>query len=290
MSKHPLNEMYSRFINKIISREELEGAIYQYFTKNREKAGFSLWLDEDYEDFLSTFYPRLRSSINLYRETGASFESFIGKVIHTSAREYRIKKVSNSMTEYSAWSVQVPDLYAREEAPVYSYELRESALSKIMNKDRSIKNPKQLLALVLKCYYYVSDDFIDRFAGYTGMDRKKLKEMIEKLREEKEDRLYRMKERVYSQFYRCMVYEKRLALTTENTNLYLKLKLKAEKARNRLEKMRSRISKIRNEPKNREIAEIVGVTKGAIDSNLFNLKKKWNKKEEEPDARPEPEC
>jgi DNA-directed RNA polymerase specialized sigma24 family protein len=282
MNKHPLNELYSQFIDRIISREELEGAIYQYYTKNREKAGFSLWSDEDYEDFLSTFYPRLQSSINLYRETGASFESFLGTVIHTSAREYRVKKVNNSMTEYSAWSVQVPDMYAREETPVYSYEMRETALSKIMNKDRSIRNPKQLLALVLKCYYYVSDDFIDRFAGCTGMDRKKLKDMIErlrKLRAVKDDNIYKMRERVYGQFYRCMVYEKRLALTTVDTNSYLKLKIKAVKARKRLDSMRERISKIRNEPKNREIAEVIGVSKGAVDSNLYCIRKKWGKKE-----------
>ncbi|MDR0302216.1 MAG: hypothetical protein LBI04_07900 [Treponema sp.] len=139
------------------------------------------------------------------------------------------------------------------------------------------KNPRQILALALKCYYYVSDDFLDRIAVHTGFDKKILKEMVEKLqviREEKEDAIYRMKERIYGQFYRCIVYEHRLSYVSENTAAYLKLKQRLEKARNRLERMRKRISKIRTFASNKEIAGVIGVTKGSIDASLYKLKTK----------------
>jgi DNA-directed RNA polymerase specialized sigma24 family protein len=275
-------------MDNIINREELEGAIYQYLLKNQDKTGyFSLWSSEDYEDFLSTFYPRLKKSIKHYRDIGASFESYLGAIMHTSAKEYHLRKVVNSMTEYSAWSIQVPDLYVMEENPGYLHEIKESSLSKILKKDMKVRNPKQLLSLVLKCYYFVSDDFIDRFADYSGIGREKLKEMIDrlrKLRKEKEDKLYKMKESVYSQFYRCIVYEKRLEVTQENTTAYEIIKLKAEKAREKLEKMRSRILKIKSGPNNREIAEVIGVSKGAVDSNLSVLRKRWIKKKSVSDS------
>ncbi len=84
-----------------------------------------------------------------------------------------------------------------------------------------------------------------------------------------------MKENIYSQYYRCIVYEKRLEYLQENSAAYLKLKAQREKARKRLEKMRKRAASVRTEPTNNEIAEILGLSKGTVDSSLFNLKAKW---------------
>jgi hypothetical protein len=279
MQKYDLNELWALFMERKLKRAEFEGLVYQYYVKNKEKTQISNWKDEDYEDFISWFYPRLRKVIDLYKDSGSSFESYLSAIFFTASREYYIRKVTKSVTEYSAWSAQVPDLYAREEAPSYSVEQQEKALSDILIENRGRKNPKQMLMLILKCYYYVSDDFIDRVACHTGIDRKKLKEMIEKLRkarEERDDRIYKMKERIYCQFYRCIVYEKRLSYIPENSNAYIVLKAKLEKARSRLEKMRNRISGVRTDATNREVANVIGVSKGAVDSSLYNLKSKWN--------------
>jgi DNA-binding CsgD family transcriptional regulator len=39
--------------------------------------------------------------------------------------------------------------------------------------------------------------------------------------------------------------------------------------------MRSRIKSIRAEATNSQVAEIIGITKGTVDSNLYKLKTKW---------------
>jgi DNA-directed RNA polymerase specialized sigma24 family protein len=270
-----LNDLYSQYSEKKIKRCEFEGMLFQYLIKNQEKTCLSHWKYDEYEDFLSWFYSDIHRAIDIYLETGASFESYISTVMRTAAKKYRITTSTNRLIEYSAWSVHVPELYVFEETPVYSYECQEDAISKIIHDHRGRKNPKQLLALILKCYYYISDDFLDRIALNTGIDREMLKEMIDKIRairQKKDDEIFLMKERIYCQYYRCIVYEKRLLYTPENSAAYLKLKKQSERSRERLENMRKRFSNVRTDASNREIAEAIGVTKGTVDATFYKLR------------------
>ncbi|MCL2243098.1 MAG: hypothetical protein FWC03_01360 [Treponema sp.] len=277
MDQHYLNNLYSEYTEKLINRCEFEGLVYQYLLNNQEKTSLSNWETDDYKDYLSWIYTRLHNTIDSYQDTGSSFDAYIGSVIHHTAREYRVKLITNSVIEYAAWSVQVPDMYVYDDTPSYSCEKQENTLPRIFEY-RGRKNPKQLLALILKCYYYVSDDFINRAAGCTGIDGEKLKEMINKLRvirRKKDDAIYYMKERIHCQYYRCIVYEKRLSYVPENTSTYIRLKYRLEKARKRLESMRKRITGVRTDATNREVADIIGISKGAVDASLHRLKNKW---------------
>jgi hypothetical protein len=140
-------------------------------------------------------------------------------------------------------------------------------------------NPRQLLMLVLKCYRYMSDEFIDRIARKIRIDRDKLTEMINiirAIRAERDAEIYSMQERIFSQFYRCIVYEKRLSYLPENSSAYMNMKLRLEKARKRLERMRKRQARIRTDPTNKVIAMVMGISKGSVDSGLYILKNKWN--------------
>ena len=273
-----LNILFCRYTDGSITRGDFEGEIYQYLAKNQDKTNFSQWKSDEYEDFLSWFYPRLHKAIDSYRDTGSTFGAFISTVMRMAAKEYRLRVITKSVTEYSAWSVHVPELYVHEESQVYTYEKKDNAVSQIIIEYNGRKNPKQLLALVLKCYYHVSDDFIDRIAGQIGIENDKLREMINKLhsmRRKRDDEIYLFRERIYCQYYRCIVYEKRLSYIPENTTAHNKMKLRLVKARNRLERMRKRMASIRTEATNKEVAEVIGVSKGSIDSSLYNLKVKW---------------
>jgi len=279
MQKSYLVKLYSEYTEGLIDRAELEGSVYQYLLKNKEKTSISHWKTDNYEDFLSWFYQRLHLAVDSYKETGASFDSYINSILRSTAREFRIRKITNSIIEYSAWSAKLHDMYVHEETPFYSSEETEEMISNIMVNFNGRKNPKQLLALILKCYCYISDDFISRIASFTGIAAKELKEMIEKirkLRQEKDDNLYLMKERIHCQYYRCIVYEKRLRFIEKDTTLYLQINSRLEKARKRLEKMRERIQKIRTDATNKEVAEVIGISKGSVDSNLHKLKSKWD--------------
>jgi len=277
MHQYSLNELFVKFKENDIKRSELEGYIYNYFFYNQSKSGLNHWKRDEYEDYISWFFPRIQKAIDAYNDTGSSFEAFIHRFIQTSSKEYRMHITTRGVTEYSAWCAMVPELYAREETPEYFNE--DDTLLKFISGQNAIKDTKRILALILKCYYYVSDDFIDRIAEKIEMDANQLREMVnkmQKLRQKRDDAIYHMKERIYCQYYRCFVYEKRLLLSQENTAVYNRLKVRLEKAKLRLEKMRKRMSLIRKSATNRQIAEVIGVKKGTVDASLYKLRAKLN--------------
>jgi len=288
MRQQIINDIYSEYISNDISRAELEGLIHNYLFYNQEKTCLNHWEREEYEDYLSWFYPRLHKAIDSYRDIGASFEAFIAKFLLISSKEYRINTTSKSITEYSVWSAQVPDMYLYEEPSQYktpaansggyiNKKIEEVITSLVIDK-KGRKNTRRLLALILKCYHYVSEDLAERIAPKLGIETGELLDMLKKLsslRQKRDDKIYKMKERTHSQFLRCLIYEKKLSLLKENETAYNELEIRLIKARIRLEKMRKRLTSTRTEATNKPIAEIIGISKGTVDASLYRLKAKW---------------
>jgi len=277
MEQVSLNDLHLQFTRGEISRASFEGAIYKYLILNQEKTCISYWKKDEYEDFISWFYLRLKRAIDSYNDIGSSFEAFINKFIRISSKEYRIMITTQSITEYSAWSAIIPDLYVYEESPGYLNERNEKALNRILIQHNKRNNSRRILALIIKCYNYVSDDFLEKAAPKLGIDSNVLKEMmdkIRKIRQKKDDAIYLMKERIYCQYYRCIVYEKKLSHLQDNTHASVKLKIRLEKARQRLDNMRKRLMKIRTDATNKQVAEAIGIKKGTVDSCLHKLKAK----------------
>ena len=279
--KNTLNSLYSEFAAGEIKLAEFESFTYQFLINNQEKTCLNHWKKDQYEDFISWFYPRLKTAIETYNDIGASFEAFISKYLLISAKEYHVRTTINSITEYSAWSARVPEMYAHEEPPVYHVQIEaENVITNLVIDKKGRKNTKRILALILKCYYYVSEDFAENIAPLIGLDSRKLLDMLSEIRrkrQEKDDKIYYLKERIYRQFYRCIIYEKRLTHIKENTNIYYNLLDRLERARLRLETMRKRIACIRTEATNKQVAEVIGITKGTVDASLCRLKSKWEK-------------
>jgi len=243
--KHILNNLYSGYIAGEVSLTDFESGIYKYLFNNQERTCLNYWNREEYDDFISWFYPHLQSAIKSYVDTGASFEAFMAKYLFISAKEYHVRTTINSVTEYSAWSARIPEMYAHEEPPVYIHKGAEDVITKLVIDKKGRKNSKRILALILKCYYYVSEDFAEKIAPLIGMECGELLKMLDvirKIRQDRDDKIYLMKESIYRQFYRCIIYEKRLTMIKENTNTYCKLQDRLEKGRQRLEKMRERLS------------------------------------------------
>jgi hypothetical protein len=278
MQKISINDLYSRYISGEIKRAEFEGSLYAYLVNNQDKTCLCHWKNDEYEDYISWFYPGLHKAIDSYNETGSSFEAFMHKFMLVSSKEYHVRITTKNVIEYSAWSARVGELYAHEEAPVYLHEKAESVIKQLIIDKKGRKNTRRILALILKCYHYVSDDFLDKISAAIGIDKNELREMVMKIRamrQKRDDEIYHMKERIYRQYYRCIIYEKRLLLVQENTLIYNKLLVRLEKARQRLENMRRRVAKIRTDASNKQVADVIGIKKGTVDASLFKLKAKW---------------
>ena len=279
MKKYILNELYDQFNKKIITRCKLESSIFKYYFKNQGKTCLSHWNPDEYEDFISWFYPRLRKAIDKYHDKGFSFETFMNKYLFVASKEYTTRTTNGSITEYSTWSARVPDLYVYEEPPEYFYGKNEKMISKIIRDKNGRKDTRRILALIIKCYNYVSDDFIEKVAPMLEIKKEELNEMmtkIRKLRQKNDDTIYLIKEKLYYHFYRSIVIEKKLLLTKDNTVLYNKLKSQLTNTRIKLEKMRAKLNLIKKDATNSQVAEVIGVCKGSIDSGLYKLKKKFD--------------
>jgi hypothetical protein len=145
-------------------------------------------------------------------------------------------------------------------------------------KFRMVHNPKQVLALLLKSYHYLSDDFLQRAAPALGMDVDKLRGMVDEIRNHRlaeEEKIRMFRERVYCQFYRCIAFEKRLISLPPGSGMREKMRAKAERARKRLRSMRKTLAGMKVEASNWQIAHVMGVSKGTVDSNLYTLMSRY---------------
>ena len=268
-----LNELYAHFSAGLLGKDEFEGAVFKAISEDtRYTPGFS---QQEHEDYISWLYPRISRAIAAYQETGSSFESYIGATVRMTAKEYRQRQAHGYFAESTAWITQLPDLYLSEVEPQYDGDIAAAA-----KKLARLGNPRQLLILVLKCCNYVSADFLERVSPGLGVTPDALSEMIYRLRvrrakREREIRLLR--ESVNCQFFRCIFYERSLQHMPEDSVAAQRIRGRLERGRKRLEKMRKRLAHLRPDPSNRQIAEVLGLSKGTVDAALHILKGRWNK-------------
>ncbi|MDR1318595.1 MAG: hypothetical protein LBJ90_03145 [Treponema sp.] len=267
-----LNDLYKDYTAGLIERKKFEGLIFQTLLDDLDRFNLYHWGRDECCDYLSWFYPRLHRAVDNYRESGSSFENYIVSVVHWSVKEYRSGLAGRQITEYAAWTARVSDTYTGSAEPEYPE-------AEPVPRTKRARNPRQVLILILKCYYFLSDDFIERAAPVVGMKSSQLKSLVEKIRKQRfrhDDRLHSLRERIYCQFYHCVILEKRLKITPGNTVQAEKLKARLERTRIRLGRMRKRLACVRIYATNLEIAETLGISKGTIDSNLHALRSRWN--------------
>jgi len=278
MRKYTLNDFYSEYFSGNIKLEEFESIIYTYLFNNKGKTCIKHWKQNEYEDFISWFYPNLKKIIDSYENKGSSFEAYLYRFILVSAKEYNVRTVTNAVTEHSTWNARIPDMYVYEEPPVYKINDKKEEITRMITGINGKRNRRRILALVLKCYYYVSDDFAYKIASLTGIDAKELIEKlnkIRKIRQKRDDSIYLFRERIYCLFYKCIVYEKRLSVIRENTFAYEKMYRCLDRARQRLKRMRERLKRVRKDATHKQIAEVIGISKGTVDASLYKLKERW---------------
>ncbi|MDR1325023.1 MAG: hypothetical protein LBK00_03190 [Treponema sp.] len=142
---------------------------------------------------------------------------------------------------------------------------------------KPVSNPQQVLILLLKSYSFVSDDFIVHAAPAIGVNVEKLTTMFNKVHElcvERDEKILRLKEQLHVQYYRCMSYRKQLEALSEHSSQRELLRGYLEQACSNYTITKQQLASINLEPSNRQIAEVLGIPKGVVDSTLRTLKRK----------------
>jgi DNA-directed RNA polymerase specialized sigma24 family protein len=303
-----LSELRSDYVGGRIERKTLEGLIFQYLLNSFDRYNLFRGEREKWGDFVGWLYPRLSRAIDYYKENGASFDTYISTIVQWSSKEYKIREAEHRTTEYACWLARaeemqtcclepeyVPevlpgDMLGEKAEPVYpeyektfgEYTSSEKSTERIKACIAQTKiTPRQILLLVLKSYYFITDDFLCRIAEITGIKKNELRDMIDKLhamREKREATIRELQDRIHSQYYRCLAFQKRLAAACAGTAKYAKLTNYVNKAWKRFFAMRKRLSGIRVDATNKQIALLLNIPKGTVDSALHNAREKWNSK------------
>jgi hypothetical protein len=275
-----LNDLFQQYSLGVLKRKQFEELLFGFIVENHQRFHLYNWERDDFIDYLSWLYPRIKRAIDKYRETRAPFETYIGAIMRWSAREYRFRRSDHRITEYTTWSIKHTEMMTRENEPEYL---------PLGSGPDLVANPRQVLFLILKSYYFVSDDFLARIAPKVGIKKETLLEMITKirnLRAKRDAEISLLRERSYGQFYRCIAYERRLKALPETSVYHARMRAQLERARKRLAAIRRRLAKTRREATNAQIAETLGIPKGTVDSAIYLLKNRIDPGKKE---TPEPE-
>jgi hypothetical protein len=268
--KLPLSKLFARYSLGLVGRKELESHIFKFILDSHHEFRPYNWSYEEYVDFVCALYPRISRAIDNYRETGSSLEAYIASLVRWGIRESRSRNVERHIVEYACWEAK-----ARDEAAVHE---DEDIYNDPAPAFREVVNPRQVLVLLLKSYNYMSQDFLERASPALNMSQEKLKNLIDRLRElrlQRDENIRALQERVYTQFYRCIVFEKKLKNAVPDSERYEKLQNRLIRGRRRLQSMRNRLSKMKTVASNRQVAQILESAKGTIDAHLFDAKEKW---------------
>ena len=271
--KYPnhLSELYHNYANGSLSKKDIEGKLFQHLLNNCKGYYYFDGSVNHWEDFVSWVQPRLTRAIELYRNTGASFDAYIAALVRCTTKEYRMREANHRATEYVCWQARMEEMSVHEAEVEYMKEHRSISIPD------GIK-PRHLLLLLLKSYYFVSQELVRRVSRTIGMKPEIVLNMIDelkKLRSEKEASILSLRERLYCQHYRCLVYEKRMNSAQAGTDYHAKLKERFERAKQRFNSMKRRLQKMRHDPSNQMVAEVSGIPKGTVDSSLFTVKTKF---------------
>jgi hypothetical protein len=274
-----LNALYQKYQNGDLSKRDFEGEIFKVILDNLKSFYLFNGDEEEGVDYLCWLYPRLSKAVGNYRDSGAPFSSYIGALVRYSTKEYQSRQTDRYITEYAAWTAHATDLEVHNPAAEYlNGEEEEPAPIQRLPRRLSLLKSRQVLLLILRSYFFLSEDFIERIAPFTGLKKEKLMEMIRKLRERrsrKEEEIRQFQERITTQFYRCITWEKRLKYLMPDSARYRKIESQLERARKRLKRMRERFTGIKLDATHKQIAEVVGISAGTVSSSLFKIKSHW---------------
>ena len=265
-----LNELYVDYAAGLLNKKDFEGSIFRTIQENVHCFGLVGWNREDSDDYISSLYPRISRAIDAYQETGASFESYIGCMVRLTAKEYRSRQTRDYCEETAVWIAHLPEMYVCENEIQYDEHAMEE-----MEGSIKLTTPRQLLILILKCSSHVSAALLEKIAPKLGIEPDALNEMVDHLKQLREKRamdMLTLREKINSQFYYCILYEQKLQALMPDSAAAQRLRRQLKAVRNRLEKTRRRLARFRLEPSNSQIAQLLGISKGTVDSVLYKLR------------------
>jgi DNA-directed RNA polymerase specialized sigma24 family protein len=286
MENAGLTKLYRDYENGLIDRTVFETMILKEISchapivlgkgRGRNLPDFFVWL-----------YPRIHNAVDNYNYANyaeSDFDGYLYSIVRKAYKEFHMREHDRRITEITVWTEKSYEFTGYEYGAEAECVAESEACYDPVAEDgaaqsvQRISNPRQVLILLLKSYYFLSEDFISRIAPVLGMDKEKIAMLVMELRDlraEREQHLHDLRERVHAQFYRCRSFQFRAEAAPANSVLRQHYQECLRRGLKRLASMRKTLRNICVEASNKEIATVLGVSKGTVDASLFTVKKNY---------------
>lgn len=238
------------------------------------------WQQDDCADFYCFFYNRCLKLLKYFRYQNKSFLALLNNSLswqlRTFYRKYKQRERKVYCIKYDS-IIQAEE--CRDSCDACRLEVSEDARQMLMiDEAGEIRNAwmrRRILILALKNAPYLADEHIEAVARIACCDESWLSAAVLSLRSNMEDRMKRLdifNERTNRAFLEICQIHRALGICCSNCEKMMLLE-KLGKVKRRLDKASAGKASVKLMPTNSEIALILQIPKGSIDSSLYYLKK-----------------
>lgn len=279
----------SRLTEQVLEHQKTgdgHGALMSEIVKEvlDHKECYGLGSREEACDVLASYYPRISSLVKRFSGESRSFEPFLYSSLKFYKKSLLCKEREESLREREVQTrdrdpgedIERPrDRDDADQAPRPSDEsILEALTLDSRNRVSRFSARKRLLYLGMKCAFSLSDRHFSALARLSGLPEDHLDQRISFLRSmaqpriERREALSALRDKLFASI--CF-YERKLhdELDEAKRGRYRSM---LERFKSRLENCRERLSAVRVEPTNAEIALVLGLPKGTVDSGIYCFK------------------
>lgn len=229
--------------------------------------------EEDKSEFYLSFYNRIEGMINNFSYKGIPFETLLNQTLKWHIKTYLTKKKNDQ--KLIAVNIQEEELKIRD-LLTYSTEETIPEILKIQFRNKASK--KRLLYLVLMDSPNITDHELSVFSRLTDYEYDWLLYLKDSLNLQvfkRNERLNMLREKRNNAYMKLLYKQNRFS---EESDPEKKIQLgeQIKRLRKRLEDARYEISRVPCRPTHNEIAELLKIPKGTVDSGLYYFRKKYN--------------
>ncbi len=235
------------------------------------------WDEDACGDFYVFIHPRLIRLLDRFRDQGKPFESYLWAVLGWQLRNFARER--RRAERYWQVSLRInqddpvsPEGDEEGEGDVHALR----AFAQLGSAIRSSADRRNFLFLVLKCSRVLDEESARPLASIAGITPEALLSLaaaLREMRQPREKRLETLRCRRNKAFSQSRLLEAELQVETAPDRIE-SMRSSLLRARRRMRSAASRMARVGISPTNLEIARILGIPKGTVDSGLYWLKKK----------------
>jgi len=241
--------------------------------------------DEDLSgDFFCYFLPRIPGLIKRFTFTGKPFEVYLVSCMKWQMKTFLSKQIRDDRRRRVIEHISATDAYSQNDYEDCGTEVDEEepyipllkSILKIDSKGNVPEEPfkRRLLYLALSSCEYVSEHIVIRISIMTGIPKLKIEELMKALDERMEKtraRLRMLQTRRNSHYFRIVYVHEELSRNPDREKrLNLMEELKEEKRK--FERTCEELRNLQAGPSHRDIAEVMGIPKGSVDSGIYYIR------------------